>query len=284
MFYGAADALLDASMASSAFGKAVKSDPAINLLICYGFLQAIYIQQDAVWTLSRAVGIQWHPNQNPALAKIRDMRNRLTGHPAFAGQNTKRLSSAVISYDHVCPESFSGSIYFEDGFEPVVIDVMKVLNENEIQLRFQMWEIERKMDEHEREFRMEQSKAPLSSEFGRGFDYLLQRLHCNLNDEGRVVQAQVHVKMLRENLDSLKKQLDTRGFGSAAVTDDFHRIFTGLEILASITRQKEYAETDQHRFDLMYDGTIKNIEQLRKLVDDLDEQLRAPVEWVNKQV
>lgn len=87
MFYGATDALLDASMAARAFGKAIRSDPPINLLICYGFLQAIYIQQDAVSILSEAVGIKWNPNDNLTLREIRDTRNRLTGHPAFAGES-----------------------------------------------------------------------------------------------------------------------------------------------------------------------------------------------------
>lgn len=46
MFYGATDALLDASMAARAFGQAVRGELAVDLLVCYGFLQALYIQQD----------------------------------------------------------------------------------------------------------------------------------------------------------------------------------------------------------------------------------------------
>jgi hypothetical protein len=89
MFYGAADALLDASTAAAAFGRAVRKDSAIDLLVCYGFLQALYIQQDAVLTLSHAVGLRWHPNDDPILRKIRDIRNRLTGHPAHAGESRR---------------------------------------------------------------------------------------------------------------------------------------------------------------------------------------------------
>jgi hypothetical protein len=280
MFYGATDALLDASMAARAFSNAVRSDPAIDLLICYGFLQAIYIQQDAVWTLSRAVKIKWRPSDNPKLRQIRDMRNRLTGHPAIAGENLKpkRLSSAIISYDQVSRDSFKASIYFEDHFEPVVVSVVNVLKDNEAQLSLQMLEIERKMDEQEKRFRAEQSKSPLASEFGQNFDYLLQRLHCDLNDEGRVGQAQAHLKMIREILDRLKSQLDTRGFGSTAITYDFGRIFSGLGLLDSIMHKEKYTEADQHMLDLVYDGIEKNIRELRNLIDDLDRRLKAPIE------
>ncbi len=280
MFYGATDALLDASMAARAFSNGIKPDPALNLLLCYGFLQAIYIQQDAVWTLSRAVGIKWKPSDNPRIKEIRDLRNRLTGHPAMAGEKSKprRLSSAVISYDKVGPDSFKGSIYYEDHFESVMVGVLDVLNDNEAQLGLQMLEIEKKMDEQERKFRTEQSKKPLANEFGQPFDYLLQRLHCDLNDEGRVGQAQTHLEMIRDKLDNLKKEIDARGFGSAAVTYDFNRVLTGLEIVAAIIRQKKHTESDQHKFDLVYDGIEKNIRELRKFVYELDTRLREPIE------
>src|SRR5277367_2749467 len=89
MFYGATDALLDASMAAGAFSRAVRGESPVDLLVCYGFLQALYIQQDSVLTLSRAVGLSWHPNDDLVLKRIRDIRNRLTGHPAYAGEKER---------------------------------------------------------------------------------------------------------------------------------------------------------------------------------------------------
>jgi hypothetical protein len=140
-----------------------------------------------------------------------------------------------------------------------------------------MLEIERRMDEQERQFRTEQSKKPLAQEFGEPFDYLLQRLHCDLDDDGRVGQAKAHLEMIREILGNLKRELDTRGFGSKSITNDFDRILTGLGILDSIIQQNEYAESDQHKFDLVYDGIEKNIKELRKYIDELDAQLRDSI-------
>src|ERR1700754_1022321 len=101
MFYGATDALSDTSNAAGNYEHAITPNMGSNLLACYGFLQALYIQQDAIITLSRAVGLNWHPNGNERLRQIRDARNRLTGHPALAGEreNPRRLSSAIIAYD-----------------------------------------------------------------------------------------------------------------------------------------------------------------------------------------
>jgi hypothetical protein len=81
-FHGAMDALLDASEAAASFHLAVGANPGANLLACYGFLQAIYVQQDAVLNLCKALQLKWHPNDEERLSDIRNLRNRLCGHPA----------------------------------------------------------------------------------------------------------------------------------------------------------------------------------------------------------
>src|SRR4029077_1522640 len=84
LFYGATDAILDASNAASSYGGAIVADAGVNLLLCYGFLQALYVQQDAVWNLCKALGLRWRPHDDAGLLRIRMLRNRLCGHPASA--------------------------------------------------------------------------------------------------------------------------------------------------------------------------------------------------------
>jgi hypothetical protein len=164
VFYGAMDALLDAGTAASSYGRAISPDTGANILACYGFLQALYVQQDAVTTLSRAVGLSWRPNSNARLREIRDTRNRLTGHPALAGEQAKpsRLSSAIISYTEVTPARFRGHVYYEDGLEIVEVEVTAFLQDNEEHLVAQMQVVEAEMDKAEGEFRAEQSQEPLA--------------------------------------------------------------------------------------------------------------------------
>jgi len=52
MFYRATDALLDASEAAASYSQLISSNTGAKLLACYGFLQALYVQQDAVKALS----------------------------------------------------------------------------------------------------------------------------------------------------------------------------------------------------------------------------------------
>ena len=214
MFYGATDALLDAGAAAASYSRAIDSDRGVKLLVCYGFLQALYVQQDAVRTLSRAVDLKWNPNADERLRQIRQTRNRLTGHPALAGQNEKprRLSSAIIP--DIAKGGFRGHVYYDDGTENIEVNVSSFLKDNEERLVVQMQVIEKKMDETERQFRTEQAARPLPNYFENGFSYLLQRLHCNLGDAGRVPQAQSHARMIREIVCKLQHELKVRGFAS----------------------------------------------------------------------
>jgi len=279
MFYGATDALLDASMAAGAFSRSVRKESAIDLLVCYGFLQALYIQQDAVLTLSRAVGLKWHPNENPILKKIRDTRNRLTGHPAHAGENERprRLSSAVITYRDVRPDAFSGYIYFEDTGEPVTVSVAVILQDNEAQLALQMQNIEAEMDNQERKFRAENVKRPLSDNFGTGFSYLLEKLRCDFNDQTRVEQAQTHVTLIREVIEKLQNDLSEREFEPADVDYHIDLILTALNFMGSTLNEETHSRYDKNMFYLVLDGFHTNLDDLKSIIAEIDSRLRTPI-------
>lgn len=280
MFYGATDALLDASMAGRAFSRAVQSDPAVNLLACYGFLQAIYIQQDAVLTLSRSVGLEWRPNDAPRIKEIRELRNRLTGHPALAGENEKppRPSSAVIAYNNISPTKFSGHIYLEGRSEIVEIQPASILEDNEKYLTIQLLEIEAVMDDQERQFRSEQAKEPLSDEFGVGFSYLLERLCSDLGDEGRVIQATTHAGMIEEKIVSLNQSLEKRNLHSEAISYHVGIILDGLILIKEILAAGDSSSRKQNQFDMICDGFVVNINKLKNIIAEIDKKMMSSVD------
>lgn len=279
MFYGATDALLDAGVAAASYSRAIASDPGAKLLVCYGFLQALFVQQDAVRTLSLAVGLPWHPNEDERLRQIRHTRNRLTGHPAWAGEKEKppRVSSAIIPDHDISQNGFRGHVYYDDVTVDLEVDVSSFLKDNEERLATQMQFIEKKMDEEERQFRTKQAARPFSTYFENGFSYLLQRLHCDLGDAGRVPQAQTHARMTRETMNKLQKELADRGFRSATTSYHIDRIFRGLELLESLMNKGSSSSNTQLEFDLIYDGVEKNIILLKNVICDIDARLRTPI-------
>jgi hypothetical protein len=272
MFYGATDALLDASMAAMSYEKAVRSDPAIDLLVCYGFLQALYIQQDAVWTISRSLGLKWRPNDDPRIREIRELRNRLTGHPALAGENdkSKRLSSAVIGYNDVKPSGFSGWVYFEGNVEQVNVHASTILRENQDRLAVQMLAIEAEIDRQENLFRSEQAMNPLSEVFATGFDYLLQRLRPDLDDDARIVQATAHSVMVRERITKLEEELTTRNLKSETFSYELSVIVDAIELIDKMIAESDRSPKSQNKIDIVYDGFVINMNRLRSHVSEID--------------
>jgi hypothetical protein len=279
LFYGATDALLDAHTAAGSYGSAIGADTGVNLLACYGFLQALYVQQDAVRTLSRAVGLDWHPNTNKRLKEIRQARNRLTGHPSLAGEKDKfpRLSSAIIPYQDITKDGFRGHVYYHDGNVDVMVDAILLLKDNEEHLALQMQAVEKKMDEEERQFRTRYASHFFSSLFENPFSYLLQRLHCDLTNEDRVIQALTHAKMIRDRIDSLRVDLMNRDLGSREMSDDIDRILTGIDLLERIMTERSSSKADQHELDLVYDGVVKNIAELKTAMVEIDTKLHTPI-------
>jgi hypothetical protein len=75
-FFGATDALFDTNINASDYSVGFRSAPRAGILLCYGFLQVLYVQQDAVKTLADTLDIPWKPEYDPELEKIRDVRNR----------------------------------------------------------------------------------------------------------------------------------------------------------------------------------------------------------------
>jgi hypothetical protein len=279
MFYGATDSLLDAGLAAESYSRAISTDTGVNLLVCYGFLQALCVQQDAVRTLSRALGIDWHPNDSAKLKTIRDLRNRLTGHPSLAGEKERpaRLSSAILPYHDITKEGFRGHIYYNDGIENVTIEVSSILTENQEALALQALNVERKMDEEERKFRESQKVPPLSAYFEGGFSYLLRRLWCNVEDEACLVQALNHAQMIRERINELHTDLKRRGFGDKATADQVERILVGIGLLEEILNREDRTSATQHEFDLIFGGLEKTINSLVTYVSELDAKLNSSV-------
>jgi hypothetical protein len=276
MFYGATDALLDASDAAASYDKYISTKAEhTNLLACYGFLQALYVQQDAVTVLSRVFDLKWHPKDDVRLNEIRNARNRLTGHPALAGEKSERSSSAIIPYGDITKKGFRGHVYYENESENMYVEVASFQKDNEERLALQMLLVEKAMDEQERKFRNAQAAHPFSLKFENGFDYLLQRLHCDLGNEDRAIQAGTHAKMVRDRITELEKELIDREFGPEAKL--LTTVFIGLELLKNIIKNGNSSAASQAEFDLIYDGLAKHLGALRDNIKAMDAKLSSPI-------
>jgi hypothetical protein len=282
LFDGATDALLDASAAAASYSRAIGSDAGVNLLACYGFLQALNIQQDAVWNLCKALELSWKPHDEKRLLYIRDLRNRLCGHPASADQRDNKLrpSSAIILGRVATPEGFICGIYYDDDSNlvtKVMIFVASILAENEQLLAKQIRKVEIAMDKSEQDFRQQQSKNPFLDCFGRGFPYSVQALRCDLSDSNSVPLSQAHAETIREIIVGLKESLQRRGFPDTISEWVFDRVFVGIEVIEEMLKSNVHTPKTQHIFELLYSGLKQILDDLQKRISELDEELNKSI-------
>jgi hypothetical protein len=276
-FFGATDALLDTNIGEHAFSGGIKAAPASQLLICYGFLQVLYVQQDAVAILSKSLGMRWKPESDVGLKMIRDARNRLCGHPAEAGVKDGRISSAIIIPHEITEEKFTGAVYYEDSFEKITIDVRRFLDVNRERLLVQMTEIENEMDARERAFREALSTQSFAEVFENGFDYLLRRLWCSLENEDRRVQAECHAGMIETALKELQEKLAAAGFDDGVNSSSFRITLHGIGQLREIITGQDFSTEQQDQFDLIFRGVERYLSEIITEMRELDAKCRAPV-------
>jgi len=276
-FFGATDALWNTNIDESAYSDGIKNAPGSYLLLCYGFLQALYVQQDAVTTLSKALGIDWKAESDSKLIHIRDIRDRLCGHPALRDRSHK-VSSAIIIRHEISETGFAGAIYYDDGFKKVTVDVPEFLRINQEQLLVQMTKIEAAMDEKERDFRKKQSEKRFAGCFEGSFTYLRQRLICDLQDDARRIQAEIHSRKIIEVLHGLQDGLRSEGFADRADSSTFRTAVYGINLLRDIISSSDTSCDAQDRFDLLYVGVDKYLDEIIRDTCELDEALSAPIQ------
>ncbi len=90
------DVIEDSEQAITAFENLdFGEDVAFGYLVVYGVLQAAYLQQDALWNLCDALGINVYPSSCQSLKDLREVRNASVGHP------TKQNHKKSTAYSHI---------------------------------------------------------------------------------------------------------------------------------------------------------------------------------------
>jgi hypothetical protein len=271
LFFGATDALLDTEFALSNVSRGIPADRQHAILACYGYLQALYIQQDAVALVWKALDLSGKPLADLKVRRVRELRNRIAGHPARADRlgPGKRPSSAIINLHDIKPSiGFKAVIYYDDDMDVVDVSFAELLADNCCGLTKSLLEAEKIMDERELAFRQVERVQPLSEAFESGLTYTLEKLRCGPDDSRR----EMAMRMLQRNLDGLETQLKDRKFSHHASEYSIDSIRAGLRLGE---RLHEISEADriEQTWWVISEGIDSHVQSLLRHVKALDEKL-----------
>ena len=129
------DTIEDAQIAIDDYRRIDLSEDQTNrgrlYLVVYGVLQGIFLQQDALRSLAKALRFSFQIDDTPRLKEIRDLRNMIAGHPTSFRRNGKDAFYA-ISRSTLSLEGFEMLEYIEGHSKRMIlIDIKELLADNE---------------------------------------------------------------------------------------------------------------------------------------------------------
>ena len=271
LFFGATDALLDTEFTLSNVERGIPGDRQQAILACYGYLQALYIQQDAVALIWKSLDIAGEPLADPKVRRVRELRNRIAGHPARAEKlgGGKRPSSAIINLHDIDTSSgFKAVIYYDDNMDVVDISFADLLADNCCGLMKSLLEAALAMDRRETEFRDAERVRPLSEAFGNGLTYTLEKLRCGPDDNRR----EMAMRMLGRSLDDLEIVLKERKFSHQASEYPIEAIREGLRLGERLHQLSDAGRSEQTWW-VISEGIDSHVRNLLRHLHALDEKL-----------
>ena len=177
---------------------------------CIGFLQLLVSQQDAVYHLSKCVGLEWKPTNNETLEIVRDLRNRITSHSAWSDRHKDGASTSMLNWSDIRKGGFKAVVYrdIHDKDFPLCEDIEfeHFVQSNLGSLKPQILRILKKMKTTEQELREQLRKLDWTFLDNKGDGYLREKMWFPWNhNNDKLWQAKSHAIIFLERLNEAKK-------------------------------------------------------------------------------
>lgn len=284
---GVMDALLDCDNALHRFNANREQNITPSLIECYGFLQVLYVQQDAVRELSHLYGLtgsgvtnSWTPSKkNLRCSKVRKLRNQLAGHPVGNWANT----TAII------PEGLIQNDYFEyalygvgtvglSSFQRGEVNFAEFIERNEHSLSAHLKRIKKEIWRLEKTYRAREKAAPLIKVMHQSWRYEWGKVYLgqkNFRDNNDRKYGLTCVQGVSAKFQSLKTELSNRNLWKHVHQDHYDGADNGLAWIAKTLNTNVKSKSKYDLYDLVYHGTNYHLECVFENLRCFDEQMAA---------
>lgn len=278
-FAGGLDALHDTEEALWSLSGGLPKPEAAAKLAAYGFLQALYVQGDAVSEMETALGLPSKALTQIDVIQIRDIRNRLVGHPARRERGKVRPSTGILSMLSTADGvRLEGAIYYDDGFETVSIDVHEYIRRMQEGLIPALSAVEVAMRAKEDAFRASNREAPLLDLLDYDFGYSLGKISSAARDENRLSFALSELSMIGKHLEAVRTGLRERDFLTDGPQWALDTAEGASQLLRRLASEVDEGRVPESQWDAGVRGLSGALDDLRKSLEAWDEEIARPAE------
>ena len=204
------DAIGDTELAFGAYEQMLDSPrPGSSYILAYGFLQALFVQQDAVRHLHEALGICSEPDT--LLDEIRELRNDSAGHPTKRGRG-KGNRFNFISRMSIRKSGFQlmsiGPNHGLPRFRPVSLRSLLDTQHSQLEkaLRALLQELQKEEMKHKEGFKNEK----LEKLFAPVLPYYFEKVYESIRSKHSSEYGAMHVSLIREIVEQFLTALADR--------------------------------------------------------------------------
>lgn len=266
------DVIGDIELAFCAYEEMLDSPkPGSSYILAYGFLQALFVQQDAVRNLHEALKISWEPD--PLLTKIRNIRNDAIGHP------TKRRGGKCfnfISRPSITKSGFQLMTIVPNQEHPMFrqVSLKDLLDTQHNQLEKGLTALLQALQKEDMEHREKFKREKLEELFPPLLPYYFEKLYESILSNHVWGDRADHVSQIREIIRNFNAALENRGIAAVypGVEYQLQLLEYPLSQLAEYFAHKGEWRLNANDAQIFTSFVQNEISKLREMAIEIDEE------------
>ena len=259
-------------------------DVGFNYLAVYGILQVLYVQQDAVRHIFESLDIPLNlvdPKNFAEVQRVRDVRNKATGHPTKHGKKKQPVTSHYISRNTLSLSGFT--LMSADGPKTQFNDISigELLQKQEagvIQaLAAALGELVKREKDHKMRFKGQTVSSLFPDTLSYYFQKVVEGTLTGKGNRGRWQFGRMHVKLLIELAAKLRQAFLDREVipASDVIEDDLQDTEYPLQKL-KMYYDSAKGHTLNNKDAYIYVFFVKHqFEKLRTLAQEVDQDFQV---------
>ena len=266
------DVIGDSEMAFHAYNEMPNSDhPGANYILVYGFLQTLFLQQDAVNNLHKALGIPYEIDST--LREIRNVRNAVI-HPTDGGLSSEKrfrfisrmsLSKSGFELWTVVPNKSSRE--FEE------VSLVSLLEKQHLQMENALRALLKELKKEEIDYRKRYMDESLEDCYPQALDYFFEKILEAVRGDSSVECGEAYVSLISEILENFKSALDKRKILGAylGIDSQLEQLEDPLQKLAQIFEnkgEKKLNATDAYSLTKFVQSGVTKLQNMASEIDE----------------